>query len=115
MGPGGLCGLQIRWQQSFDWCGGFDSLALPPKLSNCFFRPPIGGRFVLEKCLQQFLSLKGWRSDTQTESLYGLMVSQGYIAIKFELVSLVLPERISLPIIITPAVNWDITFILINK
>ncbi|SVB47044.1 uncharacterized protein METZ01_LOCUS199898 [marine metagenome] len=30
MRPGGLCGLQLRWQQSFDWCGGFDSLALPP-------------------------------------------------------------------------------------
>ena len=30
MRPGGLCGLQLRWQQSYDWCGGFDSLALPP-------------------------------------------------------------------------------------
>ena len=30
MGPGGPSGLQLRWQRSFDWCGGFDSLALPP-------------------------------------------------------------------------------------
>ena len=32
MGPGGLHGLQIRWQAAFAVCGGFDSLALPPNI-----------------------------------------------------------------------------------
>ena len=31
MGPGGLCGLQIRWLLPSGRSGGFDSLALPPK------------------------------------------------------------------------------------
>ena len=47
----------------------------------------------LEKCLQQFLSLKGWKCDIQTKSLYGLMVSQGYIDIKFELANLHIDQK----------------------
>ena len=38
MGPGGLHGLQIRWQAAFAVCGGFDSLALPP---NCYSKYPL--------------------------------------------------------------------------
>ena len=44
MGPGGLHGLQIRWQAAFAVCGGFDSLALPPtsslKIGISSYGPP---------------------------------------------------------------------------
>ena len=44
MGPGGLHGLQIRWQAAFAVCGGFDSLALPP--DHLFYTPQIGGFLI---------------------------------------------------------------------
>ena len=76
----------------------------------------------LEKCLQQFLSLKGWRCDTQTESLYGLMVSQGYIAIKFELANLQISQKrtkIMETIHLVPTTllikNMNVTFQIANK
>ena len=45
MGPGGLHGLQIRWQAAFAVCGGFDSLALPPEPISKTLK---NGRFELK-------------------------------------------------------------------
>jgi hypothetical protein len=76
----------------------------------------------LEKCLQQFLSLKGWQCDIQTKSLYGLMVSQGYIDIKFELSNLHIDQKrtkIMETIHLVPTTllikNMNVTFQIANK
>ena len=57
----GLIGLQIRWHQSWDWCGGFDSLALPPKLSNCFFGLQLGSDLFWRSVHKFFITFLQFR------------------------------------------------------